>query len=296
MYVECVKIMILIVVEKALKSYSITLIAFIIIVTAYNSEYSAGPSSNVIVGDSPAIIRDRVVVSQPVAFQGDINLIHSELSMLTNTGIVTVSAENESPDAFNQCSWRVTFESKAGNIPPLQVVASGSTSFSTSANLDGGDVISIQDDYVQGTSMPIFGDFTLEIDGQRTPYLPFDVTANEMRAALSGLGSIGDVHVDRVGPDVNSCFVWLVRFLEDIGDMELFVADPADLKGTAPSVDISEVTTGISPTFDGPDYGSKIIIDPSISSTKIHGLKQGIDYFFRVTASNGLGDSLSVVM
>ncbi len=266
-----------------------------IIVAAYNGEHTTGPSFDVIVGNSPAVIRDRIIVSQPLGLKGDINLIHSELSKLSNIGIVTVSAEKETPDAYNQCSWKITFESKAGDVPSLQVAASGSSSFSTSASLEAGDVISVQDDYIKGTSLPISGDFTLQMNGQRTPYLPFDITASEMRAALSALESISDVRVQRVGPDVNFCFVWLITFLEDIGDMNLFVADSSDLKGTAPAVDISEVTTGISPTFDGPDYGSKIIIDPAISSTTINGLKQGIDYFIRVTVSNAMGDGISIL-
>jgi hypothetical protein len=44
------------------------------------------------------------------------------------------------------------------------------------------------------------------------PYMPFDVTANEMRSAISRLLSVGDVDVQRLGPDVNFCFSWLVTF------------------------------------------------------------------------------------
>ena len=94
-----------------------------IIVAAYNGEHTTGPSFDVIVGNSPAVIRDRIIVSQPLGLKGDINLIHSELSKLSNIGIVTVSAEKETPDAYNQCSWKITFESKAGDVPSLQVAA-----------------------------------------------------------------------------------------------------------------------------------------------------------------------------
>ena len=235
-------------------------------VTAYHGEYSAGPNTDVIVGDAPAIIRDRIVVSQPNEFLGDIQLIQSELSKLSNLGLVTVSAENEVPDEFLQCSWEVTFEGKAGDVPSLQVAPSGSNSFSTSATLEGGDVITVENDLVKGTSQPISGDFTLEFNGQRTPYLPHDVTANEMRTALSGLGSIGDVHVDRIGPDVNSCFSWLVTFIEQIGDLPLLIADYTDLQGTAPSISTTELTEGFEPPFDGPDYGSILISDTSMST------------------------------
>ena len=263
-------------------------------VTAYHGEYSAGPNTDVIVGDAPAIIRDRIVVSQPNAFLGDIQLIQSELSKLSNLGLVTVSAENEVPDEFLQCSWEVTFEGKAGDVPSLQVAPSGSNSFSTSATLEGGDVITVENDLVKGTSQPISGDFTLEFNGQRTPYLPHDVTANEMRTALSGLGSIGDVHVDRIGPDVNSCFSWLVTFIEQIGDLPLLIADYTDLQGTAPSISTTELTEGFEPPFDGPDYGSILISDTSMSTAVVEGLKQGIYYFVRVAASNALGEGQAI--
>ena len=48
-----------------------------------------------------------MTVSQPSEFRGDINLIQSELSKLSDVGIVTVTSENEEPDELLQCRWRI---------------------------------------------------------------------------------------------------------------------------------------------------------------------------------------------
>ena len=44
-----------------------------------------------------------MTVSEPSEFRGDINLIQSELSKLSDVGIVTVTSENEEPDELAFC-------------------------------------------------------------------------------------------------------------------------------------------------------------------------------------------------
>ena len=100
--------------------------------------------------------------------------------------------------------FRVTFETKSGDIPAIKVAKSGDVAFGTSASLESGDMISIEDDTTRGTSVPLSGDFTLEFDGQRTGYLPHDATAEQMRAALEDLSAIGDVSIQRHSQDVNN--------------------------------------------------------------------------------------------
>ena len=161
-----------------------------------------------IVGPYPSLIQDTISVTQPSGFEGDISLIQAELSKLKNVGDVTVKADSITPDFAGQCSWSVTFESKAGNLPSLQVSSSsGPPAFDRSATLSNGDTVSVLDNIVKGTSSAISGDFTLEFDGQRTGYLPHNVSANKLKKSLNSLKTIGRVEVSRYGPDVNDCYI-----------------------------------------------------------------------------------------
>lgn len=261
----------------------------------FHQSYSSGPGTNITVGDYPAIIRDKIVISQPDAFQGDINLIQAELSKLPGIGTITVSSDSESPDAFGQCSWTVTFETKAGNIPPLLVSGVISDQYSTSATMLSGDVISVEDDLLKGTSVPLSGYFTLELEGQRTPYLPFDASAYEVRSALASIFPVGDIVVNREGPDENYGYIWDVTFVESLGTFDLLNPDFADLEGTASQVTVSRLMMGQEPPFDGPDYHSIFVEnDAAEQSIYIENLDQGIEYYFRVTAFNAVGAGIPV--
>lgn len=177
-------------------------------VQAWNSGESAGPAQSVTVGDEYSIIRDTVAVTQPENFKGDDNLIQAELSKLP-IGEVTVSPANATPDSSGQCAWLVTFETKAGDVPPLEVSGSGGSSsdFSTSADLNAGNTVMVIDDVVRGSSVSVSGDFRLDYDGQLTGYLPHDASAELLRSSLHALPNTGHVDVVRIGPDVNNVSV-----------------------------------------------------------------------------------------
>lgn len=272
-------------------------------VTAYHEDLSpVGPATSVTIGSMPSsIVRDTIAVSQPVEFQGDVDLIQSELSKLSTVGLVSVTADSIVPDAAGQCRWHVTFESNAGDLPPLEV-APGSTSsagvgaaaFDSSAILNSGDTVMVTDNVVQGTSTTLSGDFTLSFDGEVTGYLPFDVSADAMKNALEGLDPIGKVEVERHGPDVNDCYTWDVTFTSDLGPLPVMVADGLDLEGTVASISVATHVVGVIPPFDGPDYGSVVLTDLDLDPlttvvTVVSPLKQGIPYYFRVSAANALG-------
>ena len=265
-------------------------------VTAYNKELSAGPGRSVTVGDEYSIIRDTIAISQPDDFKGDVNLIQSELAKLSTIGIVTVTPASAFPDDLGQCTWDVTFESKAGNVASIEVARSGTTEFSTEAELSSGNKISITDDTLQGTSTPVSGDFRLEFDGKLTGYMPYNASAELVKASLDALSTIGRVSVTRHGPDVNRCFIWDVTFVSDLGPLPLIVADGLDLKGTVPSISVYKETVGQLPPFDGPDYGS-LVVEDSMDDvmTLIPHLKQGIPYYIRISASNALGYGPSIM-
>jgi len=265
-------------------------------VTAYNGELSAGPGQSVTVGDEYSIIRDTITISQPDEFKGDVNLIQSELSKLSTIGIVTVTPASAFPDDLGQCTWNVTFESKAGNVDSIEVARSGSTEFSTEAELSSGNRIVITDNVLQGTSTPVSGDFRLQFDGKLTGYMPYNASAELVKASLDALSTIGQVSVTRHGPDVNKCFTWDVTFVSDLGPLPLIVADDLDLKGTVPSMSVYKATVGKLPPFDGPDYGSLVVQDSADDlSTLIPQLKQGIPYYVRISAANALGYGPSIM-
>mmetsp|Transcript_25263 Transcript_25263/g.52844 ORF Transcript_25263/g.52844 Transcript_25263/m.52844 type:complete len:1508 (+) Transcript_25263:155-4678(+) len=264
-------------------------------VSAINGHMSTGPGHSVTVGDDYSIIRDTIAMSQPVGFEGDANLIQSELSKLSTIGTVTVSPASAVPDNFGQCIWEITFENKAGDVPTLEVARSGTSLFSTDAELNSGNRIIVTDNTVRGTSEPVSGDFRLEFDGELTGYMPFDASSELMKSSLDALTNIGDVSVTRFGPDVNRCYTWDVTFISDLGPLPILVADDLDLEGTVASMSVSKATVGDLPPFDGPDYGSRVVTDTSELSILIPELKQGIPYYVRISASNSLGTSPSIM-
>ena len=257
-------------------------------VTASNGNLLAGPSHSVTVGGAHSIIRDTVAISQPEGFEGDVNLIQSELSKLSKIGVVTVSPTNAVPDDFDQCAWEITFESKAGNVPSLEVARGGTSVFSTVAELYSGNRVIVTDDTIQGTSVPVSGDFRLEFDGELTVYMPHDASPDLIKSSLDALPNIGGVAVTRTGPNVNGCYIWDVTFISDLGPLPRLLADDPDLTGTVASMSVSKSIMGALPPFDGPDYGSVIVSDNSLSNL-IPKLKQGIPYYVRIIASNAEG-------
>ena len=264
-------------------------------VTAYNGDLSVGPSHSVTVGDAYSIIRDTIAISQPEGFEGDVNLIQSELSKLSTIGIVTVSPISATPDDFGQCAWNITFESKAGNISPLEVARSGTSDYWTEAELNSGNRVIITDDTVRGTSIPVSGDFRLEFDGELTGYIPHNASPELVESSLDSLSNVGDVSVTRFGPDVNGCYSWEVTFVSDLGPLPRLVVDDLDLTGTVASISVSRVREGTLPPFNSEDYGRAVVQATQDLSVLIDDLKQGIPFYVRISALNALGASPSIM-
>ena len=66
------------------------------------------------------------------------------------------------PNEYGQCTWQITVESKAGNIPSLQVARGSTSVFLTEAELNSGNRVVVTDDTAQGTSVSVSGDFSME--------------------------------------------------------------------------------------------------------------------------------------
>lgn len=204
----------------------------------------AGPANTVTIGD------DTVTVT--TIKDGTINIIKTELEKLANVGQVTVTASPAvTPNAAQTCTWSVTFDGNAGNLPLMAVSVDSAATFGASKTTSG-DSITIASS-LDGTSTVLGGTFALDFRGQRTGYMPFDVSATVLQNQLEVLSTIGSVAVTRSNADPNNGYAWTVSFLNDLGDLDAIVPDAMTLTGTAPCIQVSEAVKGISPPFNSKD-------------------------------------------
>merc|ERR1711871_1130478 len=133
-----------------------------------------------------------------------------------------------------ECSWLVTFDTNAGDLPMLQASIfekhnpAGASPAADQASFSGSDGNQITVDVTQvraATSEPMGGYFALSFRGARTTYMRFDAAASVMEQALESLDTIGDVVVHRSKADENQGFTWSVTFLTELGDVPAIVLD-----------------------------------------------------------------------
>lgn len=223
-----------------------------------------GPSYSALVADDTI----SVCKQSSACKTGSVDIIKSELELLSNIGTVTVTADT--PSSAGECTWAITFDTNAGTVPQLLVSTDGSTfsSSSTSAN----DAITACDPSYSlicrnSTSTALGGYFSLEFAGQRTGYLPHDISAYDLKNNLESLSTIGTLDVFRAGPDENGGYTWSVTFLTDFGDLDSFVFDDLALSGTVATAMVTEATKGVFPPFNSLDpvnglpLGSRTITD-----------------------------------
>jgi len=214
----------------------------------------ADPAATATVGD------DTITLS--TVTDGSINLVKTELERLTNVAQVTVTA---TAGAKQTCTWQVTFDGNAGNLPLLTVSAGGGTTFGSTNTVDG-DTITVAG-VTDGTSAVLGGVFALEFEGQRTGYMPYDASAAVVKTQLETLSTIGDVAVTRSNADPNRGYAWTVSFLNNLGDLQPIRPDARALNGTAPKIDVTEATKGVTPPFNSKDRAN--------GESAIHGNARG---------------------
>jgi hypothetical protein len=161
-------------------------------------------------------------------------------------------------------SLNVDFDSNGGNnvgfqdVPASTITGKAEVQAITTANSATG----------------IWGSFTLDYDGQTTPRLDFDISADQMKKALIGLSSIADVSVSR--EIVGHGFTWLVTFNQ--------MTYAGDLAGELSASDI-----GLYPA------SASVIVDSKrhiIGRLPYHHIITGLastPYFVRVSSFNNLG-------
>lgn len=204
---------------------------------------SAGavPASSVTVGD------DTVAIT--TLMDGSIDIIKSELERLVNVAQVTVTA---TAGAAQTCTWSVTFDGNAGDLPLMQVSVDNGATFSAKKTTAGGDSVEVAVNG-DGTSQGLGGVFALEFDGQRTGYMPFDVSAAVLKTQLEVLSTIGNVAVTRSNVDPSNGYAWTISFLTNLGDLRPLQSDAMALTGTAPVIQVREAAKGVFPRFNSKD-------------------------------------------
>ena len=137
--------------------------------------------------------------------------VKERLEALSTIGRVETTCVDEVGSAKVR-TWTITFETNAGTLPVLvandiDLVAETSTTASVVAS-----------ELVSGTSERLSGMYTVAFDGQKTGYLPYDITAIKLKSALEALTTVGTVNVVRSDVDENDGYVWSVTFLTELGN------------------------------------------------------------------------------
>ena len=234
--------------------------------------------------------------------------------------------------AKEECKWTVIFDTNAGVLMPMTITTGSSTVGGAAIATPGTAGSSTPAATVHGTgsttmavlagaanaaagaivgtchgatcAIPGYlgGHFTVAYKGQITGYLRFDSTAAAIKAALEALSTVGTVDVARtVAADENLGFTWTVTFRTNLGDLEPLVVDYRALTGTVATASVQEVKKGVFPPFNSKDpahglaLGSKTVTNLQDLSLVASSLKQGIPYYFRVSASNAVGTGLPMV-
>lgn len=238
-------------------------------------------------------------ISTATLVNGQKDAIKAALELLSAVGTVTVTPVASNPDSYGDCSWKVTFDTAAGNLPLMKVQLSDRFQPNVSATF--GTTVKYQTTTAKvseiraGTSSPIGGYFALSFDGLRSVYVPYDIDARGLQVVLEDIGNIGDIIVTRSSADCNGGFTWYVQFLSLLGPQDLIEFDALDMTGTVVNGVVAKQRVGVSPPFNSLDptnglpLGSALITDLTSLSFTISQLDEGIAYYIRVAAVNSVG-------
>ena len=252
-------------------------------------------------------------ISTATLTNGKLDAIKAALELLPNVGKVTVNsvAVSSCTAGFACCTWKVTFDTKAGNLPSLLAAVYDKNAVSNQSSLSYvSSAVYANPPYVtnvevktkdgtsgttHGTSSPIGGYFALEFRGARTGYISYAASARDLQQSLMVLDTIGDIAVTRSSPDENLGYTWSVTFLTELGDLSPILFDKSDLTGTVATGVVAKHTSGVFPPFNSLDstnnlpLGSAVITNMNDLMLRVSKLEQGIAYYYRVSAINSVG-------
>ncbi|ETI39612.1 hypothetical protein F443_14802, partial [Phytophthora nicotianae P1569] len=131
--------------------------------------------------------------------------VENSLEILDNIGRVTVTKVTQG--LLGSCTWTIEFLDRVGDVPMLEVI---NVSLGDSGSYD---LFIGVFETVKGQGAPLFGTFTLDVDGKTTSPLTYDATEGEMVKALKAVDTSSDVlSVTRTGPFLNNAHEWRVTF------------------------------------------------------------------------------------
>ncbi|KAG2952313.1 hypothetical protein PC117_g2905 [Phytophthora cactorum] len=131
--------------------------------------------------------------------------VENSLETLDNIGRVSVTKTTQS--SLGSCTWTIEFLDRVGDIPMLEII---NVSLGDSGSHDLFIGVS---ETVKGQGAPLFGSFSLVIDGKSTSRLPYDAAEDEMTEALQAVATSSDVSsVTRTGPFLNNAYEWRLIF------------------------------------------------------------------------------------
>lgn len=91
-----------------------------------------------------------------------------------------------------------------------------------------------------GDPTPLGGSFSVGFGGYVSEELPYDASADGVKAALEALPGTGMVDVEQTVLD-NGQHEWSVTFRDLVGDVDMIVVDGSGLTGTSASIAATQV-------------------------------------------------------
>jgi len=172
--------------------------------------------------------------------------VQNAIEALPSVGTVRVSREPlevSDPHPNYECTWSVTFLQLADDVPLLEVWKTDEGGTPTLHN-ENGDVVDIMSlEVVNGHFRPVYGEFSLIIDGGETAQIPFDASGEVVKEAIEDVGA-GDVEVVRLGPNINGGYRWQVTFLESSTNEEGLRTISANSSSLNPFTEVSGLFQG----------------------------------------------------
>ncbi|KAF1784585.1 Immunoglobulin-like fold [Phytophthora cactorum] len=194
----------------------------------------------------------------------DGNVLSAALEAMAWVG--TVQVKQSAASSQRGYTWTITFLDYRGDVPTLLV---------TSSLVGTGSQISVRE-VRKGNALG--GTFSVSYQNSETAAIDWDELAmaaakpdgSSMQEKIQALDVVGQVNVERSGPDSEGGYSWLVTFLDNIlnsGDLPLLLGNSSALTGEGAVVFTKEITKGSNAvgdllwlSFDPPatDNGSPI--------------------------------------
>jgi hypothetical protein len=127
----------------------------------------------------------------------------------------------------------------------------------------------------------------------KTLPIPYDVTPLKLIEMLENTPSMGQVHVERFEGS-STGFSWHVTFVTNVGDQPAMIVNNLQLLGSNNTNDDPTITLTTSHDGVAPNNYQYVTVpannSASMTTTTFFALTSGTEYYFRVVATNAVGD------